>query len=78
METLKFTDLTDLPSVVDIVTAARALGLSRSHAYDLAKRDVFPCRVVRIGHVYRVPTADLLHLLGAGQLDAHERSEGRT
>jgi predicted DNA-binding transcriptional regulator AlpA len=73
METLKFTDLTDLPSVVDIVTAARALGLSRSHAYDLAKRDVFPCRVVRIGHLYRVPTADLLQLLSAGQPDTQER-----
>ncbi|MGI8333656.1 helix-turn-helix domain-containing protein [Actinomadura scrupuli] len=75
METLKFSDLTHLPSVVDIVTAARALGLSRSHAYDLAKRDVFPCRVVRIGHLYRVPTADLLQLLGAGQPEAQERLE---
>jgi predicted DNA-binding transcriptional regulator AlpA len=78
MQTLKFTDLTDLPSVVDIVTAARALGLSRTHAYDLAKRDVFPCRVVRIGHAYRVPTADLLQLLGVDQSDPQRRTDGRT
>lgn len=66
METLKYTDLTGLPSVVDIMTAARALGLSRTYAYDLAKRGQFPCRVIRIGTAYRVPTADLLKLLGAG------------
>ncbi|MFG2006150.1 helix-turn-helix domain-containing protein [Spirillospora sp. NPDC048911] len=65
METLKYKDLPELPTVVDIMTAARALGLSRTYAYDLARRDQFPCRVLRIGTCYRVPTADLLKLLGA-------------
>jgi hypothetical protein len=64
METLKYTDLAELPSVVDIMTAARALGLSRTYAYDLAKRDQFPCRIIRVGTTYRVPTANLLRLLG--------------
>ncbi|MBA9007309.1 helix-turn-helix domain-containing protein [Thermomonospora cellulosilytica] len=64
METLKLAELTELPSVVDIMTAARALGLSRTHAYDLAKRGEFPCKVLRIGTSYRVPTANLLTLLG--------------
>jgi hypothetical protein len=64
METLKFTDLTDLPSVVDLMTAARALGLGRTKAYELAQRGQFPCRIVRIGDLYKVPTADLLRLLG--------------
>jgi predicted DNA-binding transcriptional regulator AlpA len=53
-----------LPAVIDITTAARALGLGRSTAYELARRDEFPCRVLRIGSSYRVPTSDLLRVLG--------------
>jgi hypothetical protein len=49
---------------VDLMTAALALGLGRTKAYDLARRDEFPCRVIRIGEIYRVPTAGLLELLG--------------
>ncbi|TDC88625.1 DNA-binding protein [Actinomadura sp. 7K507] len=63
MQPLKHADLAELPSVVDIVTAARALGLSRTYAYQLAKNDQFPCKVLRIGNCYRVPTAALLALL---------------
>ena len=44
-------------------TAARALGLGRSTAYELARRDELPCRVLRIGTSYRIPTADLLRVL---------------
>jgi excisionase family DNA binding protein len=65
MQTLKYSELADLPSVVDIITAARALGLSRTYAYQLAKSNEFPCRVIRVGNCYRVPTAALLALLGA-------------
>jgi predicted DNA-binding transcriptional regulator AlpA len=57
-------ELLALPAVIDITTAARALGLGRSTAYELARRDEFPCRVLRIGSSYRVPTADLLRILG--------------
>ena len=49
---------------VDLMTAARALGLGRTKAYDLARRRQFPCRVIRIGETYRVPTVGLLELLG--------------
>jgi excisionase family DNA binding protein len=58
------TELLALPVVIDITTAARALGLGRSTAYELARRGEFPCRVLRIGSSYRVPTADLLRVLG--------------
>lgn len=57
-------ELLALPVVIDITTAARALGLGRSTAYELARRGEFPCRVLRIGSSYRVPTADLLRVLG--------------
>ncbi|WP_273944690.1 helix-turn-helix domain-containing protein [Kutzneria chonburiensis] len=46
------------------MTAARALGLGRTTAYALARDGAFPCRVMRVGAVYRVPTADLLAVLG--------------
>ena len=40
------------------------LGLGRTKAYELARRGQFPCRVIRIGEVYRIPTPGLLELLG--------------
>jgi excisionase family DNA binding protein len=58
-----------LPAVVDITTAARVLGLGRSTAYDLARRGEFPCRILRLGSSYRVPTAELLRVLGIDPAD---------
>jgi predicted DNA-binding transcriptional regulator AlpA len=57
-------ELLALPVMVNIDTASRALGLGRSTGYELARRDEFPCRVLRVGSSYRVPTAELLRLLG--------------
>ncbi|GAA1837532.1 helix-turn-helix domain-containing protein [Actinomadura chokoriensis] len=65
MQPLTHADLAELPAVVDIVTAGRALGLSRTYAYQLAKSNQFPCKVLRIGTCYRVPTAALRALLDA-------------
>ncbi len=67
---LRLSDLPDLPAAVDLMTAARAIGLGRSTAYRLAKEGSFPCRIVRIGEQYRVPAADLLRLLGVDPPDA--------
>ncbi|MPZ79643.1 MAG: helix-turn-helix domain-containing protein [Actinophytocola sp.] len=57
-------ELTALPTVLDLVTAARALGIGRTTAYELARRDRFPCPLIRVGGGYRVPTAGLLRVLG--------------
>lgn len=55
------------PATVDVDTAVRALGISRSHGYRLARDSQFPCRIVRLGDRVRVVTASLLALLeGAG------------
>lgn len=69
-------DVPTLGTVTDLPTAAALLGLSRSSAYDLAKRDQFPVPVIRAGRRYRVPVAPLLATLGinphhpaAGALD---------
>jgi hypothetical protein len=41
-------------------TAASALGISRSWAYQLAKADGLPCRVIALGGKPRVITASLI------------------
>ena len=67
-------ELLALPVAVDLATAARALGLGRSTAYELARRREFPCRVLHVGSSYRVPTADLLRVLGIGPGDQEQAS----
>ncbi len=62
-------ELLALPATVNLATAARALGCGRSLAYELARRDQFPCRVLRVGNRYLVPTAELLRLLGLDPAD---------
>ncbi|MDH6577555.1 hypothetical protein [Kitasatospora sp. MAP5-34] len=57
-------ELLALPAAIDLDTANRAIGLGRSKGYELARRDLYPCRVLRLGKKYRVITADLLRLLG--------------
>ena len=63
MRTITTTELR-ASATVDLMTAAAALGLGRTKAYELARRDEFPCRVIRIGETYRIPTPGLLELLG--------------
>jgi excisionase family DNA binding protein len=63
-DVLTLDELRALPATTDLPTAARALGLGRTKAYELAKTNRFPCRILRIGGTYRIPTADLLRYLG--------------
>ncbi len=53
------------------MTAARVLGIGRTKAYELARRDEFPCLIIRIGDLYRVSTPDLLRLLGTSAEQVH-------
>jgi excisionase family DNA binding protein len=66
-------ELLAMPVMVDVATAARALGLSRSTGYELARRGEFPCRVLHVGSSYRVPTAELLRVLGIDLGDLSRR-----
>ncbi|MCX4968914.1 DNA-binding protein [Streptomyces sp. NBC_00654] len=61
---LSFTEVFELPVAVDMRTAARALGICTGTAYQLVRRGAFPCPVLRIGGVYRVPTTPLMRVLG--------------
>lgn len=64
MQAMSREELLALPAVVDLVTAARALGIGRTRAFQLARRGDFPVPVLRVGLTYRVPTVPLLRLLG--------------
>ena len=68
-------ELDRLPPVVDLAMAARALGIGRTKAYELARTGEFPCRVLRLGNTYRVPTAFLRELLGLASSE-EETAEG--
>ncbi len=63
MKDITLRDLQDLPPTLDLMTAARILGIGRTKAYELAKKDEFPVRTIRIGDLYRVSTTALLGLL---------------
>ena len=63
-ETLTKAELLTLPPVVDLSTAASALGLGRSAAYELVRAGQWPTPILRLGRLIRVPTAPLLALLG--------------
>jgi len=65
-------ELLALPAVVNLVTAARALDIGRTRAFELARRGDFPVPVLRVGVTYRVPTAPLLKLLGLAANDEPE------
>ncbi|WP_259402031.1 hypothetical protein [Microbispora sp. H10670] len=43
MKDITLRDLQDLPPTLDLMTAARILGIGRTKAYELAKKDSFPC-----------------------------------
>lgn len=74
MQSMPISELNTLPAIVDLLTAARALGLGRTKAYELARRGEFPCPVLRVGDTYRVPTIALLELLGITMVIQQERT----
>lgn len=50
--------------MVDVPTAAEALGLGKTAAYELIRCGDWPTPVLRLGKLIRIPTAPLLALLG--------------
>jgi predicted DNA-binding transcriptional regulator AlpA len=57
-------DIRALGTITDVPTAGQILGLSRNHAYQLARDDQFPVPVLRVGSRFHVPVAHLLAALG--------------
>jgi len=65
MEAPTISQLRSGPPTVSLLTAAAAIGIGRTKAYELAKRDEFPVAVTRVGVIYRVPVTALLRFLHA-------------
>jgi predicted DNA-binding transcriptional regulator AlpA len=55
------------PPMVDLLTAAAAIGVGRTRAYELAKQGKFPVPIKRVGTTYRVPVTELLRYLHAAE-----------
>jgi hypothetical protein len=53
--------------MVGLLTAAAAIGIGRTRAYELAKNNEFPIPVQRVGTTYRVPVTELLRYLHASE-----------
>lgn len=51
------------PASVNVRDAARALGVSASHAYAAIKSEEFPARVIRVGDRLKVATASIVEVL---------------
>lgn len=61
---LSHEELAELPPVVDLGTAARVLGITRHKAYEMVRTGSWPTRVLKLGRTSRVPTSELLTLIG--------------
>jgi hypothetical protein len=70
---ISYSDLADLPPVLDLPTAGRLIGLGRTASYQAVREGSWPTPVLRVRRKYAIPTAPLLELLGLvpnGQPDA--------
>jgi len=62
--TQDFVDLSQLPPTLDLVAAAKLLGIGRTVAYALVREGQWPTPIIRAGRKIRVPSAPLRELLG--------------
>jgi predicted DNA-binding transcriptional regulator AlpA len=53
------------PATVNVEQAARALGISRSYAYEAIKVGSFPAKTLRVGSRIRVITGSIVAVLDA-------------
>ncbi|MFI0897096.1 hypothetical protein [Streptomyces sp. NPDC020983] len=67
---MRLSELLELPVTFDLETANRAYGMGRTKGFQLAKLGAYPCRLIKIGAVYRVARADLLRSLGIDPNDS--------
>lgn len=56
-------EIRNWPATVGVPQAATALGVSKSHLYELVRRGEAPVRVLNFGSRHRVVTASLVRLL---------------
>jgi hypothetical protein len=61
---MRLEELLALPATVNVVTAARALGISSNKAYQLIRDGQFPVATLPLGSTVRVATGALWKVLG--------------
>jgi hypothetical protein len=61
-----------LPASIDLMSAARLLGIGRTCAYRLVRTGCWPTPVIRVGRCIRIPTRPLLVLLDPDLADIHK------
>jgi excisionase family DNA binding protein len=59
-----------LPPALTVEQAARLLRIGRSKAYQAVQSGEWPTRVLRVGRCIRIPTAEVLRLLGLPSEDS--------
>lgn len=65
---LSRSELLALPPTVPLwPTAAAVVGVGRSTAYEMARTGEWPTRLLRLGRLIKVPTSELLALVGVDQ-----------
>lgn len=64
-ETPTLAEVRKWPATVGIPEAARALGISRAHMYELVRRGEAPVKILPLGSRQRVITASLVAVLEA-------------
>jgi hypothetical protein len=60
-----------VPASIDLMSAARLLGIGRTCAYGLVRTGRWPTPVIRVGRCIRIPTRPLLALLDPDLADIH-------
>lgn len=60
---VRLSEIAGLPVVLDVPSAGRLLGIGR-RGIPIVASGGFPCRVLRVGGSWRVPTAGVLEVLG--------------
>lgn len=66
------TELDELPPVLEVPTAAKALGIGRSLAYDLVRRGEWPTQVLHVGKRIKIPTQPSIRLFDGSSGDRSE------
>ncbi|MEU4802830.1 DNA-binding protein [Actinosynnema sp. NPDC023587] len=70
MATMTRRELLALPTVVNLVTACRAVGIGETKGRELARAGQFPVPLRKVGNRYRASTAELLAYLRVEPVDA--------
>jgi predicted DNA-binding transcriptional regulator AlpA len=65
---MSISEVLELPATVNVVDAARVLGIGHNKAYELIRNGTFPVRPLVLGSTVRIPTAALWEVLGVGSL----------